>query len=83
MTGPRVIERLYAWIVTEADGGQGIPAFDRGDGLMLPMIGADSERIESLRPVAMRVAGVCLKLELIEFSGRVVLETHDSPELNS
>jgi hypothetical protein len=80
---PRVIERLYAWVVTEADGGQGIPAFDRGDGLVLPMIGADSERIESLRPVAMQAAGVCLKLELIEFGDRVVLETHLNPDLKS
>jgi hypothetical protein len=80
MSGPKRIDRLYAWVATEADGGQGIPAM-RVDDMALPLIGADHDRIESLRPMAMRAMGVCLKIELVEFSGRRVLETHANPDL--
>jgi hypothetical protein len=83
MSGPKTIDRLYAWVVTEADGGEGVPAIGpHGDGLIMPLVGSDLDRIESLRAWAMQALGICLKLQLVEFSARRVLETHVNPDLH-
>lgn len=67
------IEKLFAWIATEADGGEGVCAGATPDGLgMMPLIGADRERIESYRPLAKdirRLSG--LPIRMVEFSTRV------------
>lgn len=76
-----IIDRLYAWVVTEADGGHGIPAVTLGDDTF-PMISSRRHVIEMMRPKAMQLLGVCLKLELVEFGARVVLEAHDNPDLS-
>ena len=68
------IDKIYAWICTEPDGEQGIPAFQHGD-ICMPLIGADKERIESQRHIAEQVAADGLPVELVCFSGREVLET--------
>ena len=52
---PLVIEKLYSWVATEADGGEGIAGYWMGQ-WMMPLIGADSARVESLRPYAQMVA---------------------------
>jgi hypothetical protein len=93
MSEPRTIDRLYAWIVTEADGGHGIPAFASkapdGEDMMMPMVSSNPAVTEALRATAMQMLGPgapdgpILKLELVEFSGRRVLETHVNPELKS
>jgi hypothetical protein len=49
---PHKIERLYAWIATHADGEEGVPAIQGPDGTILPLVGSDRERIESLREAA-------------------------------
>jgi len=73
---PRRIERLYAWICTEPDGGHGIPALKMPDDVIMPMIGSDLIRIESLRPYAEDIRmNKGYPMELVEFSGRKVLET--------
>jgi len=47
------IERLYAFIATDPeDGDEGVMAFSTQDGLMLPMIGADMDRVDQLRSIA-------------------------------
>lgn len=52
MTGKRV-EELYAWVIFDpADGNEGVPATLRLDNMMLPLMGADRDRIEALRPFA-------------------------------
>jgi hypothetical protein len=72
------IERLYAWVAEEADGGEGLCSMPLGD-LTMPMIGADRERIESMREYAQRIASILgIPVRLIEFSTRTVLE--DSPD---
>lgn len=76
MSRGKTIERLYAWIVTEPDGTEGIPAVSIGT-LALPLVGSDKQRIESFREVAMATAkSQNLPLRLVEFTGLVVLETH-------
>jgi hypothetical protein len=70
-TGQR-IERLYVWIAEEADGGEGVCSIQLGD-IHFPMVGADRERIESLRPYAQQAADVTgLRVRLVEFSDRTV-----------
>jgi hypothetical protein len=73
------IERLYAWVATEADGGEGVCAMSMPDGMMMPLVGADMARIESLRAHArsVAVASGC-PVRLVEFSTRRVLR--ESPE---
>jgi hypothetical protein len=66
------ITEMYAWIVTETDGSEGIPAISK-HGMMFPLIGADKIRIESCRPDALFVADN-KPLKLVKFSNMEVLE---------
>ena len=51
------ITEMYAFVCTEEDGTEGIPAVsDRG--MMLPMTGADMKRVESLIPMAQGIANL-------------------------
>lgn len=73
-TTPKKIDEMFAWICTEPDGGEGIPAFNGPMGPM-PMIGADKDRIESLRPYALAVAHeMGLPVKLVRFYGQQVIE---------
>lgn len=57
--GPRPVTELWAWIVTDANGGEGVAAceMDFGHGpMMMPLVGADEARIRSLEPQARMVA---------------------------
>ena len=42
------IEALYAWVATEPDGGEGVCSMQIGE-VHMPIVGADMERVESLR----------------------------------
>jgi hypothetical protein len=53
---PLKIDQLYAWIATEADGSEGVAAHSIGAMGLVPLVGADKERMESLRPYAESVA---------------------------
>ena len=77
----QTIERLYAWVGTAADGGEGIVAHPfamTGIDLFCPLVGADRVRIESYRSLARNLARKSGRpVRLIEFSTRTVLE--DAP----
>lgn len=68
MSEPKQITSLYAWIASEAGGDDGIPGIELvidGQCMMMPLIGADMERIESLRPAAANIkveTGVRMRL---------------------
>jgi hypothetical protein len=65
------IERLYAWVATEPDGGEGIVSGRFGD-MLMPLIGADGARIESFRSLAESVsAATGYPVHLVEFCGRL------------
>lgn len=70
------IEKLYAWVATEPDGGEGVcGAFIREMGGLVPLVGADRERIESLRPYAeLTRRGSGYPVRLVEFSTRTDME---------
>ena len=68
------IERLYAWVATETDGGEGVCSWLMPDGVHMPLVGADMARIESLAPQAALIARATgYPVRLVEFSTRRVL----------
>lgn len=69
----RRIEALYAWICREPDGGEGVVATLLG-GQWFPLIGADRERIESLRAVAQATKSAGYPVKLVCFDRLTVLE---------
>lgn len=58
MTKPLRIDEMYAYVAVEkSTGDEGITAFfDPEGGTWLPMVGADMERVEALRPIAQMLA---------------------------
>lgn len=67
------IEKLYAWIATEADGGEGVCAMAAPTlGGIVPLVGADRARIESYRPYAEQVRKASgFPVRMVEFSTRI------------
>lgn len=71
---PLLITEMYAFIATEEQG-EGVAAV-RLDNTMMPLIGADQARVDSLRHLAQQVADRSgMKLTLARFHLREDLET--------
>jgi hypothetical protein len=71
---PKTIDALYAWVATEPDGGEGVCSMQLG-AVHMPLIGADMDRVKSLREPAefvRRVTGYPVRL--VRFSRREDLE---------
>lgn len=70
------IDALYAWVATEPDGGEGVcGAFIPDIVGTMPLVGADMDRIKSLRPYAelmRRTTGYPVRL--VRFGSREDLE---------
>lgn len=75
---PQKITQMMAWICTEPDGQEGIPAIASGMG-PLPLIGADVERIESMRPYAEQLAASGMPVKLVRFSQIEIVEELKAP----
>lgn len=74
-TGKR-IERLYAWVVEEADGGEGVAAISTPALGWTPLVGADLERMESMRDFALAIRHQLGRpVVLKEFGCGTVIET--------
>lgn len=81
---PKQIIDFYAWVATEPDGGEGVPAIDIGGGVIMPLVGADRERVESLRPHAMAVCHMLgHPIKLVRFHGIETLESHEPKQRSS
>lgn len=67
------IEKLYAWVATEPGGGEGVCGMSIPElGGMVPLVGADRARIESLRPYAEQTRKASgYPIRLVEFSTRI------------
>jgi hypothetical protein len=76
MPEPKKIEELWAWICTEPDGGEGVVATSGlVAGMLMPLVGADAERMKSLEAHALaigRLTGLPVRLE--RFRGSLFLE---------
>lgn len=70
------IEQMYAFVVLDpADDTEGIIAFQAGPGNWMPMVGADMDRVNSLRGLAQKVATEQeLPVRLLRFEVRTELE---------
>lgn len=74
MNGQERIDEMFAFIVVDDDGTEGIPATYLGNTLY-PLVGADMKRVESLRPAAEDYARSSGKpVRLVRFSTREELE---------
>lgn len=72
---PQRIDNLYAWIATEPDGGEGLCGAQIYGLGWAALVGADRERIESLRPFAEIIArdsGYPISLKV--FGGGTVID---------
>lgn len=75
MNGPLRITEMFAYVVIDDDGTEGVPAFPGPNGLVLPMMGADTARAAALRPIAERMARELHKpLTLLRFTLREEVE---------
>lgn len=71
------VEQLYAFIA-EDDDQEGIPAANLLPGFMIPLVGADMARIDSMREVAQDIATSSGKtLRLCRFEVRTELEVFE------
>ena len=73
---PRITE-LYAYVIADAGpDDEGVPAFVGSDGIWMPMMGADLERAEQLRPLAETMARNNGKsIKLIRSTGIELVDT--------
>lgn len=76
MAEPKKIAEIWAWICTEPDGGEGVPASSRViPGHIVPLLGADETRVRGLEAEARYVAGLHgAPLKLVRFTDAVVVE---------
>lgn len=78
MKGQQKIEKMYAFVCTDDDGTEGIPAFSGPGGMMLPMVGADLARANSLKPIAEDICKqLGKKITLCRFEVREELEVFE------
>ena len=74
--GPKRITEIWAWIVTESDGGEGIPAMHLPNGGVAPMLGADEVRVRAYEQDArLMAAALKVPVKLCRFSDMEVIET--------
>ncbi len=70
---PKITE-MYAFIAEDGPEDEGIVAMMVGDGWM-PMVGGDMARMESLKPIAEKIAGIHgQKIIIAKFTNRVHIE---------
>jgi len=79
MNGQLRIDQMFAFIVVDDDGTEGVCAFNGPNG-PVPMVGADMARVESLRPIAQMLANALKKpVTVAKFSIREDIEViHES-----
>ena len=79
MNGPLRIDTMFAFIVVDDDGTEGIPAIPDGNTmLLLPLVGADMKRVEQIKEMVKQIQTVDPLLvgktvTLVQFSQRTEL----------
>lgn len=69
------ITTIHAFIATEIDGTEGVIGQLMPDGVFMPFVCADAERVKQLRPFAKNIARIGkTSVKLIRFSVREDLE---------
>lgn len=72
-----VITELYAYVVLDdGDGNEGVPAVEMPDGKIMPLMGADMPRVQSIRQLAQQAANLAnAPIRLMRSTGLEVIET--------
>lgn len=71
---PKRIDEMFAFVVIDENGDEGVPAMISG-GTAFPLIAADEARLESLRPIAAKMATMLGQpFTLCRFSVRTEIE---------
>ncbi len=79
MKGQLRIGTLYAFIVVDKDGTEGVPAFLSGP-MQVPMMGADVTKVAQLLPIAAQIAaGHRKSVEVVHFGDRRHVDWVDPP----
>jgi len=66
---------MFAYVVDDDDGYEGVPAYCDESGVMMPLMGADMKLAEKLRPIAQVLADKLGKsVRLVRFTGRREVE---------
>lgn len=80
MRGQLRIDTMYAFVVVDTDGTEGIPAYPQGE-ILVPLTGADISRVAQLMPIAMGLAAQGNKsIELVHFTERRHVDWIDPPD---
>lgn len=71
------ITELYAWVVADdGNGSEGVPAVKMPDGMIMPLMGADMPRAESIRELAQQSANYAgAPIRLVRSTGLEIIET--------
>lgn len=76
------IKTLHAFIAEEADGTEGVIGQLLSNGVMMPFVGADPERIKSLYPLAQKIAASTNhNIKLVKFTMREDIEIIKAPAI--
>lgn len=68
MTNDLKIKEYYAYIGTDENGNEALPAADIG-GIRCPLIGADMQRMDQLKPYAQDIARITgCEVKIVKFS---------------
>jgi hypothetical protein len=71
---PLKIEEMFAFVTVDADGNEGVAAMKTVMGWM-PMVGADWNMVQSLKPAAVQIANAIGRpIKLIKFRERIEVE---------
>jgi hypothetical protein len=71
---PYKVTELFAFIAIDKDGDEAVPAFSSGM-YLLPLMGADTARIDSIRPMAQQIADMTGRhMRLVKFSHMELVE---------
>jgi hypothetical protein len=68
------IEEMFAFVATDKDG-EGVIGMQMPDGAWMPFVGADMERVESLKKMAKQIGRAShKKITLLKFTKRETVE---------
>lgn len=56
MNGQLRIDQMYAFVMVDDDGTEGVLGFTSPNGRAMPLVGADMARIDSIRPYVQEIA---------------------------
>lgn len=74
---PHRVQTFYAVLTIDPNGDESVPAFlDRSTNMMMPLVGSDLARVESLKNAAQNIASITGRtLTLVQFSVREDLQS--------